>query len=149
MKIWELSVKRPVSIIMALVCIVVIGLLSFQKLKLAFLPQVDFPGMWVFVSYPNQNPKILERDVTKVLEEGLSTIKGVKKISSDTSPDQVTVRMDFNWGMELDMIRLELGLKIEELKHQLPDGVRQIQILSFLRRCISLNTNLVIYLPLQ
>ncbi|MCB1050379.1 MAG: efflux RND transporter permease subunit [Acidobacteria bacterium] len=131
MRLWDLSIRRPITILMALVCVLVLGLVSLRQLKLAFLPQVDFPAMWVYVSYPNQNPKILEREVTKVLEEGLSTIKGVNKISSDTSADDVQIRLDFKWGMELDLIRLELGLKIEELKTQLPPDIRQIQIFSF------------------
>lgn len=131
MKIYNLSITRPVTIFMGLVCILVLGLISLRQLKLAFLPQVDFPAMWVFVSYPNQNPEILERTVTQPLEEGLSTIKGVKKVSSETNADEVVIRMDFDWGMTLDLIRLELGLKIEELKPSLPDGIRQIQIFSF------------------
>ncbi len=131
MKIYNLAITRPVTIFMGLVCILVLGIISQRQLKLAFLPTVDFPAMWVFVTYPNQNPDILERVVTKPLEEGLSTIKGVKKVSSETTADDVTIRLDFEWGMTLDLIRLELGLKLEELKPSLPDEVRQIQIFSF------------------
>lgn len=131
MRLWDLSVRRPVSVFMAFVCIVVLGFISLDRLKLAFLPTVDFPAMWVVVNYPNQNPAILEREVTRPLEEGLATIKGVQKISSETSADDVVVRLDFKWGMTLDLIRLELGLKLEEIKPELPEGIRQIQIFSF------------------
>ena len=131
MKLYDLSVRKPVTVFVAIACICVLGVISLQRLKLAFLPKVDFPAMWVMASYPNQNPLILEREVTKPLEEGLSTIKGVRKVSSETESDQVVIRLDFNWGMELDLIRLELGLKLEEIKPTLPDGLRHIDIFSF------------------
>jgi len=131
MRLWDLSIRRPVSVFMGLVCILLLGYISARQLKLAFLPKVDFPAMWVVVTYPNQNPQLLEREVTQPLEEALSTIKGVDKITSETDADTVVVRLDFKWGMTLDLIRLELGLKIEEIKPDLPDGIRQIQIFSF------------------
>lgn len=131
MKLWDLSVKKPVTVFMAMVCLLVLGGISLQRLKLAFLPKVDFPGIWVVASYPNYNPMILEREVTKKLEEGLSTIKGVRKVSSRTSADQVMVRLQFDWGMELDLIRLEVGLKLEEIKPNLMPGLRFIDVQSF------------------
>lgn len=131
MKIYELSVKKPVTVFMGLVCVLVLGLLSYRQLKLSFLPNVDFPRMFVNVSYPNQNPILLEREVTKPLEEALSTIKGLKKIRSSTSADSVTVVLEFAWGMELDLIRLDVGLKLEEVKPQLPTEIRHIGLFSF------------------
>lgn len=131
MKIWDLSIKKPVTVFMGLVCILVLGTISLFKLKLAFLPEVDFPFIVVYVSYPNQSPDLLEREVARPLEEALSTLKGVKKITSRTSADEVNIQMEFNWGMELDLIRLELGLKIEEVKPTLPGEIRQISIFSF------------------
>lgn len=131
MKLWNLSIQKPVTVFMGLVCIIVLGAISYQRLKLAFLPKVDFPFMMVQVIYPNQNPEILEREITRPLEEALATLKGVKKIQSNTSADSVNVQLQFNWGMELDLIRLDLGLKVEEIKPTLPDGVRDIYVLSF------------------
>jgi len=131
MKLWDLSIKKPVTVLMGLVCLLTLGAISYQRLKLAFLPTVDFPRMWVFVSYPNQNPELLEREVTRPLEEALATLKGVEKISARTSADDVSVQLDFSWGMELDLIRLELGLKVEEVKPSLPSEIRNISIFSF------------------
>ena len=131
MKLWQISIVRPVTVLMCLVSVILIGYISLKQLKLAFLPNVDFPSMWINVSYPNQNPEILERTVTRPLEETLSTLEGVKKITSTTEPDSVTIRLDFDWGRTLDMIRLDLGLKVEEARQSLPAGVRQIQIFSF------------------
>ncbi len=131
MKLWNLSIQKPVTVFMGLACVILLGAISFQRLKLAFLPTVDFPRMWISVSHPNQNPELLEREVTRPLEEALATLKGVKKISSRTSADDVNIQLDFSWGMELDLIRLELGLKVEEVKPQLPSDIRNIAIYSF------------------
>lgn len=131
MRIYDLSVRKPVTVFMGLVCVLVLGLLSYRQLKLSFLPNVDFPMMFVQVVYPNQNPILLEREVTRPLEEALSTIKGVKRIRSTTGADSVSVALEFSWGMELDLIRLEVGLKLEEIKPQLPQEIRQISLFSF------------------
>ena len=131
MKPWELAIKKPVSVFMGLVCVLVLGLISMKQLKLAFLPKVDFPAMAVEVSYPNQSPDLMEREVTRPLEEALSTLKGVRRISSESSADSASVRLEFAWGMELDLIRLEMGLKVEEAKHLLPEGVQHVSIFSF------------------
>ena len=131
MKIWDLSIKKPVTVLMGLVCILLLGSISLYKLKLAFLPKVDFPFMFIQVIYPNQSPDHLEREVTRPLEEGLATIKGVKKVSSETTADEVRLFVEFSWGMTLDLIRLVLGLKVEEIKPKLPEGIRHIGIYSF------------------
>jgi HAE1 family hydrophobic/amphiphilic exporter-1 len=108
-----------------------LGYISLKDLKLSFLPTVDFPRMWVVVRYPNQNPEILERLVARPMEEALSTLEGVKKIQSTTSADFVNLRLDFDWGDSLDLIRLNLGIKVEEARSSLPSGVQQVQIFSF------------------
>ncbi len=131
MKPWELSIKKPVTVFMGLICVIVLGLISMKQLKLAFLPKVDFPAMAAEVVYPNQSPDLIEREVTRPLEEALSTLKGVRKISSESNADGATVRLEFAWGMELDLIRLEMGLKVEEVKPQLPEGVQHVSIFSF------------------
>jgi len=131
MRIYDLSIRKPVSVFMGLICVLVLGLLSYRQLKLSFLPNVDFPMMFVQVVYPNQNPILLEREVTRPLEEALSTIKGVNRIRSTTGADSVSVALEFSWGMELDLIRLDLGLKLEEIKPQLPNEIRQISLFSF------------------
>jgi HAE1 family hydrophobic/amphiphilic exporter-1 len=131
MKLWDLSIKKPVTVFMGMICLLVLGFISMQKLKLAFLPNVDFPGLFILVSYPNQNPEILEREVTQPLEEAISQLQGVQKVQSTTEADQVFLRVRFDWGTEIDLLRLELGLKIEEVRPDLPEGIRQIQIFSF------------------
>ena len=131
MKIWDLSINKPVTVFMGLVCLLVLGAISLSRLKLAFLPMVDIPEIEIHVTYPDQSPDYLEKQVTRPLEEAVSTLKGVRKISSDTSADGVEIELEFDWGKELDLIRLELGLKIEEIKPTLPEGIRQIAIYSF------------------
>lgn len=131
MKIWDLSIKKPVTVFMGLVCILVMGFFSQRQLKLAFLPKVSFPGMWVQVNYPDQNPEILERTVTKPMEEAFSTLPGLKKINSFTNPDSVGFWLEFDWESNVDMIRLDLGLKIEEIRPTLPKDIQTINIFNF------------------
>jgi len=130
-KIWDLAIEKPVTVFMGLVCILVLGALSLSRLKLAFLPKVDFPEIEIHVTFPDQSPDYLEKQVTRPMEEAVSTLKGVHKISSETSADGVELELEFDWGKPLDLIRLELGLKLEEIKPSLPPGIRQIAIYSF------------------
>ncbi|MFQ5792689.1 MAG: efflux RND transporter permease subunit, partial [Acidobacteriota bacterium] len=58
-----ISVRRPIATFMVLVSLLVLGVISFWRLPLAFLPEVDFPGIFITVPYPNSSPSQIEREI--------------------------------------------------------------------------------------
>ena len=126
-----LSVKRPVTTIMVLTSVLVLGVISFAKLPLAFLPEVDFPAIFISVPYPNSSPEQIEKEIVKPLEETLATLSGVRKMSSNATADEASVQLDFNWGDSLDVVRMKVAEKIDEVRPELPSDIQQIFINTF------------------
>ncbi|MFN7976422.1 MAG: efflux RND transporter permease subunit [Acidobacteriota bacterium] len=131
MKLVDVSVGRPVTTMMVYATLVILGAISFTRLPLAFLPEVDIPAVWILVPYPNSSPAQVERLVTRPVEEALAQLKGVKRLTSTSGPDGAQIQLEFTWGQSIDLIRMAIGEKIDQVKPELPAEVRQIQIFNF------------------
>jgi HAE1 family hydrophobic/amphiphilic exporter-1 len=126
-----LAVRRPVTTLMILVSILVVGGIAFQRLKLAFLPDLDAPFIGIQIAYPSSNPTQVEKEITKPVEEALSTLSGVKKLGSSSGADGAEFQMEFDWGQDLDVIRMQVSEKLDQVRPTLPEGVGEILIFSF------------------
>src|SRR5687768_10488268 len=126
-----LAVSRPITTLMLLVSILVVGGLAVTRLPLAFLPEVDAPFIGVEIPYPNSNPTQIEKEITKPVEEALSTLSGVKKLSSSSTADSASFELEFQWGQNLDIVRMQVSEKMEQVKPTLPAGVGDVLIFSF------------------
>lgn len=131
MNLPKFAVRRPITTIMALVCAVIVGGIAITRMPLAFLPEVDAPFIGVEIPYPNSNPWQIEKEITKPVEEALSTLSGIKKLSSSSNADSAQVFMLFDWGQDLDIIRMQVSDKIDQVKPSLPAGIGQVMIYSF------------------
>ena len=123
MNLPTLAVRRPITTAMILVSVLLVGAIAFFRLPLAFLPTLDAPFMFVQIPYPNSHPSQIEKEITKPVEEILSTLSGVKKLNSTTTADGARFFMEFNWGQEIDLIRLEASEKLDRVRSQLPADV--------------------------
>ncbi|HEU4521708.1 MAG TPA: efflux RND transporter permease subunit, partial [Thermoanaerobaculia bacterium] len=131
MNLPKLAVSRPITTIMTLLCVVIIAGIALSRMRLAFLPEVDAPFIGVQIPYPNANPWQIEKDITKPVEEALSTLSGIKKLHSTSNADSAEVFMEFDWGQDLDIIRMQVSEKIDQIKPSLPAGIGQVLIFSF------------------
>ncbi len=131
MSLPRLAVSRPVTMLMAIVSVLVIGGIALGRLPLAFLPTLDIPFIGVSIPYPNSNPTQIEKEITKPVEEVLSTLAGVKKLRSTSSADGAEFEMEFTWGQDLDVLRMQVSEKMEQVKNSLPAGIGEVIIFSF------------------
>lgn len=131
MNLPKLSVTRPVTTLMALVSVLVLGGVAWSRLPLAFLPDVDAPFIGIQVPYPSSNPTQVEKEIAKPLEEALSTLSGVKKLRSRSTADGAEINMEFDWGRDLDIVRMQVSEKVDQVKPTLPPGIGQVLIFSF------------------
>ena len=115
MNLPKLAVGRPVTTLMALVSVLVLGGVAWSRLPLAFLPEVDAPFIGIQIPYPSSNPTQVEKEIAKPVEEALSTLSGVKKLRSRSTADGAEINMQFDWGKDLDVVRMQvaLGLVVE------------------------------------
>src|SRR5688572_16251429 len=131
MSLPTLAVRRPITTVMALVCVVIIGSIALSRMRLAFLPEIDAPFIGVQIPYVNSNPWQIEKEITKPVEEALSTLSGIKKLHSSSNADSAEVFMEFDWGQDLDIIRMQVSEKVDQIKPSLPAGIGQVLIFSF------------------
>ena len=131
MNLPHLAVARPVTVIMVLVTLVIIGGIAGLKLPLAFLPAVDAPFIGIQIPYPNSNPTQVEKEITRPVEEVLSTLAGVRRLRATSTADSSEFEMEFTWGEDLDLVRMQVSEKMEQVKAGLPAGVGEILIFSF------------------
>jgi HAE1 family hydrophobic/amphiphilic exporter-1 len=124
----ELAIKRPVTTVMMLVCMVVLGAVALERLPLAFLPDVEQPQLHVRVPFPNATPEQTERLIVRPLEEVLGSVKGVKSMRSDCDADSGRVRLEFEWGHDMSLARAEVQDKIDRIRRELPDTIGDITI---------------------
>lgn len=130
MRIIDATINRPVTTLMAYVAVIVLGIVAMRRLPLDFLPNVDFPRIFVSIPHPNSSPLQVEKEITKPIEEALSTLSGIKRIRSTSSADESEVSLEFNWGESLEAVRMHVGEKIEEVRATLPASVENIFIFS-------------------
>src|SRR5215813_7418846 len=125
------SLRNPITAGMVLLSVVVLGALSAPRLPLAFLPEVDFPGLEINIPYPNALPAQVEEEITRPAEEALATLSRVRRISSYSSPNAADINMEFDWGEDIAPLRVEAREKLECIRDQLPVDVDRIQVNSF------------------
>ncbi len=131
MSLPELSIRRPITTLMILLSVMVVGGIAMVRLPLAFLPNVDIPFIGITIPYPNSNPTQIEKQITKPVEEVLATIPGVKRLGSTSTADSAEFQLQFKWGQNLDVVRMQVSEKMDQIKSTLPQGIGEIFIFSF------------------
>lgn len=131
MKLPALAVNRPVTTTMILLSIMVVGGIALARLPLAFLPEVDIPFIGIQIPYPNSNPTQVEKYITKPVEEALATLPGVKRMRTTSTADSAEFHIEFRWGHQLDIVRMMVSEKLDQVKPSLPAGIGEIFIFSF------------------
>ncbi len=131
MSLPSLAVRRPITTAMLLLSVLLFGGIAMSRLPVAFLPEVDIPFIAIEVPYTNTNPAQVEREITKPLEETLATLSGIKKLRARSNADGAFVFMQFDWGKDLDVIRMQVSEKVDQLKPSLPEQIGEVLIYSF------------------
>lgn len=124
MKIWELSVRRPIFMSCVLVSFLVFGYFSFKKTPIELFPDVTFPVVVVTAVYPGAGPSEVETLVSKPIEEELSTINGVKNIRSINREGIGVVVAEFNLSVDVAYAEQQVRDKVSSAKSKLPTDVR-------------------------
>lgn len=119
----KLSVKKPMTIFVAVIVVIVLGIVSVFKMTPDLLPNMDFPYAIILTTYPGQAPETVESVVTKPLEQSLSTIDGVKTITSTSSDNYSILTLEFEDGTNMDTATVDMRGNLDTIKDAWPDGV--------------------------
>lgn len=131
MPLTRLTLSRPVSVLMVALTLLVLGAISVTRLKVDFLPAVDFPFIGVMIPYPNAVPEQIEREIAKPVEEILATLGDVDEIFSESDARGCFVGVTFEFGRDVNVLRMEVQEKIDAVRPSLPRDVRDLFLLTF------------------
>ena len=114
MKIVDFSLKKKVTMSMMVLVIVILGMISFTKLVLDMLPDMDYPFITVVTTYSGVSSEDIEQNITRPVEQWVSTVSGIKDLKSISLEGQSVVMIEFEWGVNLDFaaqdVRDAIGL---------------------------------------
>ena len=129
MKIYELSVKRPVAVIMAVLIFVVLGIYSLTMLPMEMMPEMELSMALVYTSYPNVGSEEVENLVTKPIESAVSSVSGVSSVTSQSSEGTSLIMVEFSANTDMDQAVIDMEKNIDMYEAYLPDGVNSPMVL--------------------
>lgn len=116
------SVKKPVTITMMILIVIVLGVVSFSKLQIDLLPQMELPYVMVQTSYQGAGPEEIENIISKPLEQTLSTVENIEAVISISNEGSSILLMQFSFNTDMDEVMLQIREKVDMIKSYLPDG---------------------------
>lgn len=128
MSIPEFAVKRPITMLMIIVSVLVIGLLSLNRLPLTFFPEFSSSHLRIDVPYPSSSPQEVERLITKPIEDMMGTVTNLESMSSSSSGSGSNVNLEFVAGTDMDLASVEVRDRIDRVRSLLPDDVERVNI---------------------
>ncbi|BDY04186.1 efflux RND transporter permease subunit [Ferrimonas sp. YFM] len=129
MGIINTSVKRPVTVWMFILAIVMFGLVGLSRLSVNLLPDMSYPTLTVRTLYPGAAPAEVEQLVSKPIEESVGVVKGLRQVSSTSRAGLSDVHLEFEWGTDMDLAALDSREKLDAI--ELPLDVDKPLILRF------------------
>ena len=122
MGITRLVLKRPVTVFMALLCLIVFGISSVFNADLEQMPDTDQPMMIVMANYSGTSPEDMDELVTKPIEDQVSTLEGVKSMTSNTSEGRSMIMLEYEYETDMDEAYENLKQGLDRIR-SLPDDV--------------------------
>ncbi|MET3207107.1 UNVERIFIED_CONTAM: HAE1 family hydrophobic/amphiphilic exporter-1 [Paenibacillus sp. PvR008] len=127
----QFSIRRPVTVFMLVIALLIGGGIFAVRLPVELYPEIKQPILSVDTSFPNSTPTEVEELVTKPIEKGLSSIHGVKNISSTSSEGTSQVTISFTWGTDLNQASLDIRDKLDDIRGSFPKSVKSPSVSKF------------------
>ena len=119
----KFSVKKPMTIFVAVVLVIVLGIVSFLKMTPDLMPNMDLPYALVLTTYPGQNPETVETVVTKPLESSVAVIDGVEQVRSTSSDSYSMCIIEFADGTDMNTATIDVRAALDTLSDNWDDAV--------------------------
>ena len=131
MSIYKTAINKPVTTLLIFIAVIIIGIFSYKSLPVDQLPEMEPPYVSVMTVYAGANASELETNVSKLLENGLNSVDGLKEITSTSKDNMSLVTLEFEWGYNLDEAVNDIRSSIDMIYDNLPDGVSRPLIFKF------------------
>ncbi len=119
----KFSVKKPYTVVVGIVLIIILGVVSFTNMTVDLLPSMNLPYALVMTSYPGASPEEVEEIVTKPVEQTMATVSNIKNIQSVSSENASTVVLEFAQTANMDSVTIEMRESLDQISGFWPDEV--------------------------
>ncbi|MBR3532417.1 MAG: efflux RND transporter permease subunit [Clostridiales bacterium] len=140
----KFSVKKPFTVLVAVIAIIALGAVSIVKLPLDLLPEFSLPYLIVITAYPGASPEKIEDQVSKPIENSLGTVSGVVNVSSTSSDSYSIVQLEFADDTDMNVAMVRVTSALNDLESSLPAGVMTPNIME-----ISLDMLATMYIAVE
>ena len=129
MAIYKTAIHKPITTGLIFVAVIVLGLYSLTRLPIDQMPEMDPPYVTVMTTYAGANASEIETNITKLIENSLNSVDGLKNITSTSKDNISVVSLEFEWGSDIDEALNDIRSYVDLLYDNLPDGVSRPMIL--------------------
>ena len=127
----SLIVRRPITILMIIISILILGLISLSRLSIDSMPNMQMPYISIMTRYRNAGPEEIEKSITKIVEGAVATVNNIKNITSYSRENSSDVMVEFNWGVNLREASEDIREALERIYDLLPDNADKPNIRKF------------------
>ena len=131
MSIYKSAINKPVTTILIFVAVAILGLFSLAQLPIDQFPEMEPPYVTVMTTYPGANASEIETNVTKMIENTLSSVDGLKEMTSNSRDNMSMVALKMEWGQNLDEVINDIRSFLDMVRDNLPDGCSNPLIFKF------------------
>lgn len=129
MKLSDFSIKRPVFTLVIMFLIIILGAVSFSRIPITLIPELNPPIGVVVTNYPGASPTEVSEKVTKPLEANLSTLPGIESIQSNSQEGSNFILLEFDWSTNIDDVQSDIMQRIDQTP--IPDDSNDPRFLKF------------------
>ena len=112
----KFSVKKPFTVFVAVIAILVLGVVSYLKMTPDLLPNMDFPYIMIMTTYPGASPEKVEQEITKPLEQTMSTLENIRTVTSTSSENYSMLLLEFEESTDLDITGVDIQQSLTALQ---------------------------------
>ena len=119
----KFSVKRPLTVFVVVLAVVVLGIVAYLRMTPDLLPNMDFPYVIIVTADPGASPEAVEEEITRPMEQSMATLDQIKEVTSTSQNSVSMVMLEFEDGVNMDTISVDIQQKISVLQGQWNDTV--------------------------
>jgi len=123
MSLSDISIKNPVFAWMLMAALMIFGLISYGRLGISQLPDVDFPVASVSLTWEGAAPEVMETDVVDIVEDSIMSIQGIRDVASSIHQGSASITVEFELNKNIDVAVQEIQNKIEQARRLLPKDI--------------------------
>lgn len=112
----KFSVKKPLTVFVAVIAVLVLGAVAFTRMTPDLLPNMDFPYVIIMTAYPGATPEKVEMSITKPMEQAMATLENIEEVSSSSSENYSLVMLEFTEDVNMDTVTVDILQKISQLE---------------------------------